>query len=130
VFNIVISPANPAVVWAMAINLVEAGPSEGKHIYRSADGGASFVAVVSQGSGVQLINGPVMAVHPTDSNILYFVFGTYFDAYGTDLFRYDAAVGSLTVMHHDYNDFDSIAFSPADPGLMYFGLEVVQTTSP
>jgi photosystem II stability/assembly factor-like uncharacterized protein len=133
VFNIVISPADPKVVWAMGINLAEADanvPSHGRHIYRSVDGGASFVPVVDEAPGVQLINGPVMAAHPTDPNVLYFVFGTYFDAYGTDLFRYDAAAKSLTVSHFNYDDFDAIVFSPADPSVMYFGLEVVQRTSP
>jgi len=33
-------------------------------------------------------------------------------------------------MHHNYDDFDAIAFSPADPSVMYFGLEVVQRTAP
>jgi hypothetical protein len=133
VFNIVVSPADPKVVWAMGINLAESDanvPSHGRHIYRSVDGGASFVPVVDEGPGVQLINGPVMAAHPTDPNVLYFVFGTYFDAYGTDLFRYDAATRSLTVSHFSYDDFDAIAFSPADPSVMYFGLEVVQRTAP
>jgi hypothetical protein len=133
VFNVVISPADPKIVWAMAINLAEADanvPSHGKHIYRSVDGGASFAAVIDEAPGVQLINGPLMAAHPTDGNVLYFVFGTYFDAYGTDLFRYDAASRSLTVMHHSYDDFDSVAFSPADPQVMYFGLESVQRSAP
>ena len=133
VFNIVISPADPKVVWAMGLNLAESDanvPSHGRHIYRSVDGGASFVPVVDEGNGVQLINGPLMAAHPADPNVLYFVFGTYFDAYGTDLFRYDEASKSLTVSHFNYDDFDAIAFSPADPSVMYFGLEVVQRTSP
>jgi len=133
VFNIVVSPADPNVVWAMGIDLAESDanvPSHGRHIYRSVDGGASFVPVVDEGNGVQLINGPVMAAHPTDPNVLYFVFGTYFDAYGTDLFRYDAASKLLTVSHFNYDDFDAIAFSPADPSVMYFGLEVVQRAAP
>ena len=133
VFNIVVSPADPKVVWAMGLNLAESDanvPSHGRHIYRSVDGGASFVPVVDEGNGVQLINGPLMAAHPADPNVLYFVFGTYFDAYGTDLFRYDAASRALTVSHFNYDDFDAIAFSPADPSVMYFGLEVVQRTSP
>jgi len=133
VFNIVVSPADPKIVWAMGIDLAESDAnvtSHGRHIYRSVDGAASFVPVVDEGNGVQLINGPLMAAHPTDTNVLYFVFGTYFDAYGTDLFRYDAATRSLTVSHFNYDDFDAIAFSPADPSAMYFGLEVVQRTSP
>jgi hypothetical protein len=133
VFNIVISAADAKIVWAMAINLAESDanvPSHGKHIYRSADGGVSFAAVVDEAPGVQLVNGALLAAHPTDPNVLYFVFGTYFAQYGTDLFRYDAASRSLAIMHHDYDDFDAIAFSPADPSVMYFGLEIVQRSSP
>jgi hypothetical protein len=133
VFNAVISPADPRTVWAMAINLPEADanePSDGRHIYRSVDGGASFIPVIDQAPGVHLINGPLLAAHPTDPTVLYFVFGTYFGGYGTDLFRYDASERSLSLMHHDYDDFNAIAFSPADPSVMYFGLEVVQLTSP
>jgi len=119
VFNIVIAPSNASIVWAMGIELADSS----KHIYRSVDGGVTFNAVVDQKEGVTLINGPVMAVHPRDANILYFVFGTSFQNYGTDLFRYDASTSTLTVAHNDFDDIDSIAFSRSDPGLMYLGLE-------
>ena len=71
-----------------------------------------------------------MAAHPTDPNVLYFVFGTYFQDYGTDLFRYDAATRELRLMHHDFYDIDAIAFSPGNPNVMYFGLEVVEPNQP
>jgi hypothetical protein len=125
-FNFVISPAGGNVVWGMAINLAESDanvPSHGRHIFRSTDGGAMFEAVVDEGPGVKLINGPVMAAHPTDPNRLYFVFGTHFQNYGTDLFRYDAATGTLSVAHHDLDDINAIAFAPGDPRVMYLGLE-------
>lgn len=132
-FNIVISPADPNTVFAMGINLAESNanvPSHGKHIYLSRDGGRSFTPVVDEAPGVQIVNQPLMAAHPTDPNVVYFVFGTYFQQYGTDLFRYDAAAKSLTLAHYAYDDFDAIAFSPADPNVMYFGLEVVQQHAP
>jgi hypothetical protein len=133
VFNVVVSPADPNVVWAMGLNVAESDanvPSHGRHIYLSRDGGATFAPVVDAAPGVQLINGPLLAPHPTDPNVLYFVFGTYFDAYGTDLFRYDAAPRTLSLTHHAYDDFDAIVFSPADPNVMYFGLEVVRRVAP
>lgn len=126
VFSIVISPADPNVVWAMALSLADSS----RHIYLSRDGGRTFAAAVDAGNGVTLTNGVVMAAHPVDPNILYFVFGTFFQGYGTDLFRYDAATRALTLMHHDFHDIDAIAFSPLDPDVMYFGLEVVEPTSP
>src|SRR5205085_6295489 len=107
VFNIVIAPSNGDVVWTMGIDLADSS----KHIYRSTDGGRTFRAVVDQKEEVTLVNGPVMAVHPRDANILYFVFGTSFQNYGTDLFRFDASSGALTVAHNDFDDIDAIAFS-------------------
>ena len=125
VFQAVISPADGRVVWAMGLNFAEydAGdPSEGKHIYLSTDGGATFVPVVDKSATVTLVNGPLMAAHPTDTSVLYFVFGTGFANYGTDLFRYDASTASLTRTHNTYDRVGAIAFSPADPSYLYLGL--------
>lgn len=120
VMNFAMSPADPNVVWAMAVD----GRSGDHSIYRSTDGGRTFVSVVTGGGDVTIINGPVMAAHPTDANVLYFVFGTRFQGYGTDLFRYDAATQSLTKTHNANHDVNALAFSPADPTVMYLGLEI------
>jgi len=128
-FSLQVSPADPNTVWAEGINMAESDanvPSHGRHIFLSRDGGRSFTPVLDEQPGLQLVNGATIAAHPTDPNVLYFVFGTYFQAYGTDLFRYDAAAKALRVAHFDYDDIDSIAFSPADPNVMYFGLESVK----
>jgi len=125
-FNLVVSPADGNVVWAMALRTADSS----RHIFRSTDGGRTFAAVVDAGNGVTLVNGPVMAAHPTNRDVLYFVFGTFFQDYGTDLFRFDAATGNLRLSHHEFDDVNAIAFSPLDPDLMYFGLEVVEPTGP
>jgi hypothetical protein len=125
VFNMIISPADSQIVWAMGLDLAEADvglPSGGKHIYLSTDGGYNFIRVIDHSPDVTLVNGPVMAAHPTDSNILYFVFGTSFQNYGTDLFKYDAGTKSLTRTHNSYDDISAIEFSPADPLVIYLGL--------
>lgn len=119
-FEVVVSPADPSVVWGEGIDLGQ----ELRHIYLSRDGGATFRAVVGQSDRVQLINGNILAPHPALPAVLYFVFGTYFQNYGTDLYRFDAAGGSLTVTHNEFNDINAIAFSPVRPNLMYLGLEV------
>lgn len=123
-FQFAISPADPQYVWAMAIDLeqTENAPSYGRHIYLSRDGGATYDPVVDEAPGVKLVNGPTMAAHPTNRDVLYFVFGTHTQGYGTDLFRFDYATRALTVAHNDYDDIASIAFSPVDPRLMYLGL--------
>ncbi|HEX6352684.1 hypothetical protein [Actinophytocola sp.] len=126
-FSVAMSPTNPLVVWVQGIDLAEnaAGvPSEGRHIYRSTDGGRTFrVAVDHKPGQVTLVNGTLLAPGP-DPNVLYFVFGTSFANYGTDLFRYDAHRDRLSLWHNDYDGIKSIAFNPRDPRVMYLGFAV------
>lgn len=127
VFNGVVSPADPSIVYVMGLDLVESdagAPSDGRHIYRSEDGGATFAPVVDRSAEIVLINGPLMAAHPTDPDVLYFVFGDSFGDYGTDLFRYDHAARAVTKTHNAYDQIDAIAFNPADAGVMYLGLSI------
>ena len=129
VFNGAISPADGDVVWIMGINLSESDAnveSRGRHIYRSTDGGLTFTSVVDASAEVTLVNGPVMAAHPEDPDVLYWIFGTHIFDYGTDIFRYDAGSGTLSKTHNGYGDINSIVFSPASPSVMYFGLESEQ----
>src|SRR6185436_16934809 len=45
VFNAVVSPADPRVVWVMGLDIQESDanvPSQGRHVYRSTDGGLTF----------------------------------------------------------------------------------------
>jgi len=125
IFNVAMSPVNPKVVWAQGINMAESdagASSEGRHVYRSGDGGLSFERVVDQDDRVTLVNGPLMVPHPTDESVLYFVFGTSFLGYGTDLYRYDYGTRQVTLTHNAYSEISAIAFHPLDPGLMYLGL--------
>ena len=125
VFNLVVSPSSGQTVYAMGINLDEANqgdPSEGKHIYRSFDGGLSFEPVVDKSPDVQLSNGPTMAVHPANPEVLYFVYGMSYDSYGTDLYRFDGRTGLVSRTHNAYDTVPAIGFNPADPGVMYLGL--------
>jgi photosystem II stability/assembly factor-like uncharacterized protein len=125
VFNVAISPVNGEKVWAMGLDMSqETYPSHGRHISVSDDGGASFRPVVDETPAVKLINGPLLAPHPADESILLFVFGTYFQGYGTDLFRYDDDTRCLTMTHHPFHDIDAIAFHPRDPEVLYLGLQV------
>ena len=119
-FNFAISPVDPNTVWLAAIDLSD----ESRHIYLSRDGGASYTAVVDPSADVTIINQPVMVAHPTDANVMYFVFGTFFQGYGTDIYRFDAATRRLTTTHNPYNDINAIAFSRDHPEVMYLGLEV------
>ncbi len=128
-FHAVVSPANPSVVHALGIDLVEAAPgsgSEGRHLYRSADGGRTFVKTVDDSAETKLTNGTLLAPSPTDANVLYFAYGTYYQDYGTDLFRLDTATGKIGKTHNAYDGISAIAFNPARPKVMYLGVEEVR----
>jgi hypothetical protein len=132
VFQAVFSAPRSTRVWAMGINMAESeanGPSHGRHLYVSDDGGNSYRPVVDEGAGVKLINQPLMVADPRDPNVLLFVFGTFTMGYGTDLFRYDSSTNELTVTHSAFHTINAIAFSPFDPLLMYVGLEFIGSHS-
>jgi len=124
VMNFAMSPADPNVVWAMAVDL-----NSGVHaMHRSADGGRTFAQVVAEGNGVEMQNGPVMAAHPTDANILYYVHGVHFPEPTADLYRVEAN-GSVTFTRNALDGFNAIVFSPLDPTVMYLGLETAKGQS-
>lgn len=128
VFHFVFSPVDANRVWSFGINLEEGNNGEashGRHIYLSDDGGATYQAVVDEAPGVKLVNGPIMAAHPTNRDVVYFVFGTHIFDYGTDLFRYDHAGRWLTLTHSSLDDINAITFNRKDPRVMYLGIEKV-----
>lgn len=125
VFSVVVSPADAMTVFAMGLDIAESdagAPSQGRHIYLSRDGGLTYHPVVDRSNDVILTNGVPMAAHPTDADVVYFSFGSSFQGYGADLYRYDDGTGQVTKTHNDYHGLPSIGFNPADPGFMYLGL--------
>ncbi|MGP3933148.1 WD40/YVTN/BNR-like repeat-containing protein [Nonomuraea sp. KM88] len=125
VFSAAISPTSPNVVYVMGLDLDElhaGAPSGGRHIYRSMDGGRRFVPVVDQGNGITIPNGPLLAAHPKDPGVLYFVWGTGWSSLGTDIYRYDFWRDNVTIRHNAYDRVTSIAFNPADSSVMYLGV--------
>lgn len=124
VFEVIVSPADSNVIWAQGISLSDSN----RHIYRSTDGGVTFARAVDQTADIHMINGTLLAPDPSNRDVLYFVFGTYFQNYGTDIYRYDAARDVVTMTHNASDDVNSIAFSPTRSHLMYLGLEVERGT--
>lgn len=122
-FSAVVSPSDGAVVWLEGLTLL---PIEARHVFRSEDGGATFVPVVDEASGVVLTNGSPMWAHPTSSDRVVFEFGTDFQQYGTDVYVYDHALGSVKIHHHDYDQLAALAFSPFDPDILYLGVSSEQ----
>ncbi|GHC68018.1 WD40/YVTN/BNR-like repeat-containing protein [Streptomyces cinnamoneus] len=128
-FDAVFSPASSSVVYALGIDLVQAAPGssdEGRHLYRSADGGRTFTKVVDDSAETKLTNSTRLAPSPVDADVLYFEYGTYFQNYGTDLFRLDARTGKVSTTHNAYDGISAFAFNPAQPKVMYLGVEEVQ----
>jgi len=121
-FNLVVSPAAGEVVWVEGLDLADPNDATSRHIWRSEDGGLSFAAVVDADDAT-LYNGNHMFAHPSDPDILYFVFGSNFGNYGTDLFRYDHAQAKISVTHNSWHD-TVIEFLPGDPSWIYLGLSV------
>src|SRR5262245_22681971 len=131
VFAMIALAAVPGTVFAMGLDIdeLDAGaPSQGRHIYLSRDGGLTFQPVVDDSADVHLPNGPPMAAHPTDPDVVYFTFGSSFQGFGSDLYRYDDATLGVTKTHNDYHRLPAIAFNPADPSFMYLGLGVENVT--
>lgn len=120
VFSLDIAPGDGNIVWAEGLDLAD--PALGRHVYRSEDGGLSFVPVADQSGEVILINGPLLVADPRDTNVAWFVFGSSFGAYGTDLYRYDHSTGQVTKTHNGFDEISAIEFHPTDPAVMYLGL--------
>ncbi|UCD64243.1 MAG: T9SS type A sorting domain-containing protein, partial [Candidatus Zixiibacteriota bacterium] len=133
VFTFARSPIDPQRIWGEA-NVAVGNLDRHPMIIVSDDGGASFVSVAEQfetatdQDGIMrsliLPNQSLIAAHPEQPDVVYFVYGTYYQNYGTDLWRYDKGTGSLSVVHiDDLDGIDAIAFNPSDPDIMYLGLE-------
>lgn len=119
--SVLYSTVNADVVWAIATDKLQTlTPSKGRHLYRSGDGGATFVPVVDHSSaGTIFVEGGLLASHPTDPMIVYAFFGTAVDGYGTDVYRYSHSSGVLVTNHNDAHGIGGVAFNPSFPNVMY-----------
>ncbi|MFW6692780.1 hypothetical protein [Streptomyces sp. MAR4 CNX-425] len=131
-FSVAISPADPRVVYAKALNLTELDAGEhGRHLYRSTDGGRTFRAVVDQfqdGRDVVIYNGGWIRPDPDDPDVAYFEYGDPWS--GTNLYRHDADSGKLTIRHSGHHGIGSLAVNPADPDVLHVGLTSVPGHTP
>ena len=126
IFSVAWSPADPDVVWAEGLDIdeMDAGlPSQGRHLWRSEDGGQSFAVVVDSSADLVLTNGLPMTPDPVDADVVWFEFGSSFQGEGTWVYRYDHGTDEVTRAHQpSWDEFRALVFSPADPTLMYVAL--------
>lgn len=125
VFEFAVSPVKGSRVWAMGLDTEQTGRSN-RHIYLSRDGGETFSPVIDDTGEVTLRNQPLMVAHPRKADTLYFVFGTFFQDYGTDLFHYSYSTKRISRTHNAHHDINSIAFSRAKSSVMYLGLQHIE----
>ena len=121
VFSVSVSSADPGTVWVEGFDPAQSGSNRARHIWRSSDGGLTYRSVLD-GWDVTLYNGTELWPSPVDPDVVYFEFGTSFAGFGTDLYRYDDATGSVSWTHNAYDGINSVSFHPADPAVMYLGL--------
>lgn len=126
-FNGVVNGGDGNVVYVMSLDLdqnASGDPSNGRHIYRSNDGGLTFAEVVDQGDGIVLTNGPTMATPPANPNVVYFSWGSRAQIGGVNLYRYDHVFGTTTTQFNNrFFEIRAFEFNPADNGVLYGGFE-------
>lgn len=116
VFNVAISPVDDQVVWALGLDPKETGKVR-RAIYRSDDGGRSFLRVLAESNEADLSNAVVLYPAADDANVAYFALP------GTTLFTIDGS-GIRARASMPYRDINAVVFSPASPRVMYFGLKL------
>ena len=120
-----ISPSNPSIIYA---GIADASSNRTSGLYKSTDGGNSWTVVNSTnifgGSSPQGWYDNVVAIHPTNPDIVYFG--------GIDIYKSTNGGGNLTgisfgVVHVDQH---AMAFDPSNPNVIYFGSDggVYKTT--
>ncbi len=127
VFTVEFSPANPNVVYleSLDVSQISSDGDGGRQIRRSLDGGLTYSVIVHHEPGVvDLVNGTPLFPSPANKDLLYFSFGSSFANYGTDLFKFNAATGTLTKTHSNFHRLDALAFNPLNPSTLYLGFGV------
>lgn len=123
-FDQVISPVDGDIVWAngLSIDQNSAGhPSDGRHIYRSTDGGLTFEPVVDHTSERPFNTNMPMTAHPTDPDVVYIVRNGWSDA-DAEIYRYNAGNDRLKTITPGFSMITRFAWAPTDPPTMYLGV--------
>jgi hypothetical protein len=123
-FDMAISPVDGDIVWAngLSVDQSEANhPSDGRHIYRSTDGGLTFEAVLDHTAAQPFTTAMPMTAHLTDPDVVYFVRNGW-DEPNAELIRYDAGDDGATTITPGFARIASFAWAPSTPPTLYFGV--------
>ena len=124
--GLLVSPASRDVVWAFVRDVdARDAPDHGRGLWRSTDGGQSYVRLLAYNPGFQLPNDPPpLAAHPTDADVLYFAWRSpATEPPGLYTFRYDAVQAVLTRAVSAPRLPGALAFAPGDPSVLYLGID-------
>lgn len=128
------TPGDSDVLWALCMDLDESdggATTQGRHIYRSGDGGLTFQIAVDSMPDKSMSNGTVLMPPPGRPNEIYYEFFSCFnispnddDVGGTDIYYFDLETGEVTeYWQTDMTGVHSAAFHPDDPDFIWFGLD-------
>jgi hypothetical protein len=124
VAQLAISPSNSSIFWADGLDITEhdANPPKGYRLWRSTDGGRSFVTVFDRSDATSPTNFGPLVPHPTNPNVVYWHLED--PAFGTvALYKFDLATGLVTaITPPGIHGIQSMAFHPTLPSYIYFGL--------
>jgi len=120
------APSDTEVAYA-SVNQVGRDQSL-RGIWRTGDGGGHWDRRVTDGQAVgsvtaQLTGGTRVFVSPDDPEIALFAFGSYFDGYGTDLFRSTDGLRTLATSHFGgFYEVFALAFGPSGTAVRFLGV--------
>lgn len=119
VLAMAIHPANPNVLWASAYNLNSVPHTGYAHVYKSTDGGASWV---DSSTGISAGDIRQLLVDPSDPNTIYAAASGYFSN-PTGVYKSSdggATWHSISVGMENGGP-TSVAIDPNDPAILYAG---------
>jgi len=119
ILSLAIHPTHPDVLWASAYNLNALPHTDSAHIYKSIDGGASWV---DSSTGISAGDIRQLLVDPADPNTIYAAAGGYFSN-PTGVYKSSdggATWHSISVGMENGGP-TSVAIDPFDPATLYAG---------
>jgi photosystem II stability/assembly factor-like uncharacterized protein len=117
VVSLAVAPSDPSVIYAGAGNFDWYGYYAQVGVYRSTDGGASWLPV---NIGIDDVQVDALAVDPTDPNVVYAA-GEYFCDECNDGGVWKSVDGGATwvELSVEHSAFPAIAMSPTSPNVLY-----------